>query len=109
PTRGDCEKCILHAGALSVGVPTVHLPTSLPPSPSADFIVFVGQNPGFHEDREGVPFIGRSGEILREAYIDGVQLAQRASVYLTTAVRCGPVPKYPAACPTACFPFPLED
>ncbi|MFB6163408.1 MAG: uracil-DNA glycosylase family protein [Halococcoides sp.] len=55
--------------------------------PDAD-LVFVGEAPGEQEDREGEPFVGRSGSILDEALADaGVD---RSDVRITNAVRCRP-------------------
>lgn len=52
-------------------------------------VLFVGEAPGADEDREGEPFVGRSGKLLREA------LASMSSVKadqcgITNVVRCRP-------------------
>ncbi len=51
-------------------------------------VVFVGEGPGFNEDREGRPFIGRAGELL-------VKLLaaigwRREDVFITNIVKCRP-------------------
>ena len=51
-------------------------------------VVFVGEGPGFNEDREGRPFIGRAGDLL-------VKLLasigwRRADVFITNVVKCRP-------------------
>jgi uracil-DNA glycosylase len=48
-------------------------------------IVFVGEQPGDVEDREGLPFVGPAGRLLREAVDDaGID---PADVYITNAVK----------------------
>lgn len=51
-------------------------------------VMFVGEGPGFEEDRQGRPFVGRSGQfltqMLQEAGID------RGDVYITNVVKCRP-------------------
>ena len=51
-------------------------------------IVFVGEGPGEQEDREGEPFVGRSGSVLDDALRDA-GLARR-DVRITNCVRCRP-------------------
>ncbi len=56
-------------------------------SPSAP-VMFVGEAPGFHEDRQGEPFVGQAGKLLNTL------LAQigltRADVYIANVVKCRP-------------------
>ena len=51
-------------------------------------LFILGQNPGFHEDQQGIPFVGRGGNILKEAYIGGCKLHEKATIYLGNGVRC---------------------
>jgi DNA polymerase len=51
-------------------------------------LLFVGEAPGETEDREGRPFVGRSGDVLDDALRDA-GLA-RADVRITNCVRCRP-------------------
>jgi len=55
--------------------------------PDAD-LLFVGEAPGETEDREGEPFVGRSGQILDDALAD--HALARADVRITNCVRCRP-------------------
>lgn len=87
PSRG-CSLCDLHFGCTSPGVPTIHLDTSLPPGQDTPALLFLGQNPGVFEDRAGEPFVGRSGHILRTAYVHGLKFHTRCSIYLGNAARC---------------------
>jgi DNA polymerase len=41
-------------------------------NPHAD-LMFVGEAPGFHEDKQGVPFVGQAGKLL-EGLLAGVEL-----------------------------------
>lgn len=83
-----CEECDLHRHARSPCIPTIHLKDSLPPTPTTDAVVFLGQNPGFHEDEACVPFIGKSGSLLRDVMIPGISLTSLASIYFTNTARC---------------------
>ncbi|MFW6320677.1 MAG: uracil-DNA glycosylase [Halohasta sp.] len=51
-------------------------------------LVFVGEGPGGTEDREGEPFVGRSGSVLDEALGEAGVL--REEVRITNCVRCRP-------------------
>jgi DNA polymerase len=50
--------------------------------------MFIGEGPGFHEDRQGIPFVGAAGNYLNEllAKID----LKREDVYITNVVKCRP-------------------
>lgn len=51
-------------------------------------LLFVGEGPGATEDREGDPFVGRSGEVLNEILDEhGIE---RAAVRITNCIRCRP-------------------
>jgi uracil-DNA glycosylase len=56
-------------------------------SPHAD-LMFVGEAPGFHEDKQGVPFVGQAGKLL-ERLLEGVGL-RRADVYIANVLKCRP-------------------
>lgn len=56
-------------------------------SPSAD-LMFVGEGPGFHEDRQGEPFVGQAGKLLTEL-LAGIGL-RREDVYIANVVKCRP-------------------
>ena len=56
-------------------------------SRSAD-VMFIGEGPGFHEDRQGRPFVGPAGKFLDEL-LNGIGL-RREDVYITNMVKCRP-------------------
>src|SRR5438094_3716754 len=56
-------------------------------SPSAD-LMFVGEAPGFHEDKQGIPFVGQAGKLL-ETLLAGIGLA-RQDVYIANTLKCRP-------------------
>ena len=56
-----------------------------PPAPA---VVYIGRNPGYNEDDQGNPFVGKSGKLLHAVYIDGINLRERATIYLMNGVRC---------------------
>jgi uracil-DNA glycosylase len=53
--------------------------------PRAD-LMFVGEAPGFHEDRQGVPFVGPSGQLLNRL-LEGIGL-RREDVYICNVNKC---------------------
>jgi len=56
-------------------------------SPTAD-LMFVGEAPGFHEDKQGVPFVGAAGQLLSKL-LAGIGL-DRDSVYICNVLKCRP-------------------
>src|SRR6266700_7581526 len=56
-------------------------------SPTAD-LMFVGEAPGFHEDRQGLPFVGQAGKLL-EQLLAGIGLG-RPDVYIANVLKCRP-------------------
>lgn len=55
--------------------------------PASD-LMFVGEGPGAEEDRQGVPFVGRAGQLLTRL-IEGIGRS-RDSVYIANVVKCRP-------------------
>jgi len=50
--------------------------------------MFVGEAPGFNEDKQGLPFVGQAGHLLEELLTDiGLR---REDVYITNIVKCRP-------------------
>src|SRR5246127_4046104 len=74
-----CTKCPLYLGTKN-GVPGEG-------SPEAE-VMFIGEGPGFHEDRQGRPFVGPAGDFLNEL-LASIGLARNA-VYITNVVKCRP-------------------
>jgi uracil-DNA glycosylase family 4 len=75
----DCKLCRLHEQATN-GVPGAG-------DPSAE-IMFIGEGPGFHEDRQGLPFVGRSGEYLD--YLLNLIGLKRDQVFIANVVKHRP-------------------
>jgi DNA polymerase len=65
-------------------------------------VMFVGEGPGYNEDRQGRPFIGQAGQFLNELL--GLAGLSRESAYITNVVKCrppnnrDPMPDEMAAC-----------
>ena len=63
-------------------------------------VVFVGEGPGYHEDQQGRPFVGRAGELLGRLL--GSIEWRRQDVFITNIVKCrppdNPEPDEVAAC-----------
>jgi uracil-DNA glycosylase len=55
--------------------------------PDAD-LMFVGEAPGFHEDQQGVPFVGQAGKLL-DRLLAGIGLA-RSDVYIANVLKSRP-------------------
>lgn len=51
-------------------------------------IMFIGEGPGFHENRQGRPFVGAAGDLLVELL--GAIGLQREQVFITNVVKCRP-------------------
>jgi DNA polymerase len=82
---GDCHRCRLHEGRNKIvfGVGN-------PQSP----LVFVGEGPGADEDEQGIPFVGRAGQLLTQmiegtAKKEGIPLL-REQIYICNVVKCRP-------------------
>ena len=57
-------------------------------NPHAD-LVFVGEAPGGEEDRQGIPFVGRAGQLLTDIIVKGMKL-RREDVYICNVLKCRP-------------------
>ncbi|HEX9135049.1 MAG TPA: uracil-DNA glycosylase [Ktedonobacteraceae bacterium] len=51
-------------------------------------VMFIGEGPGFHEDKQGRPFVGPAGQFLEEL-LASINL-KRADVFITNVVKCRP-------------------
>jgi uracil-DNA glycosylase len=56
-------------------------------SDAADLLL-IGEAPGFHEDKQGEPFVGAAGQLLTKV-LAGIGL-ERADVYIANVLRCRP-------------------
>ena len=74
-----CTRCPLHATRTQAVFGAGH--------PDAD-LMFVGEAPGFHEDQQGVPFVGQAGKLL-EKLLAGIGLT-RADVYIANVLKSRP-------------------
>ena len=76
---GDCKRCKLHRGRRTIvfgeGNPKATL-------------MFVGEGPGYDEDVQGRPFVGRAGQLLTKI-IQSIKL-EREEVYIANIIKCRP-------------------
>jgi DNA polymerase len=76
---GDCTRCALHKGRNKIvfgdGNPAARL-------------MFVGEGPGADEDAQGIPFVGKAGQLLNNM-IAAMGL-KREEVYIANVVKCRP-------------------
>jgi DNA polymerase len=56
-------------------------------NPDAD-LMFVGEAPGFHEDKQGIPFVGQAGKLL-DRLLAGIGL-ERSDIYIANVLKCRP-------------------
>lgn len=75
----ECTKCRLHAGRTQV--------VWIDGNPQSD-LMFIGEAPGFHEDREGRPFVGASGKLLDEM-LTSIGL-DRTKCTICNVIKCRP-------------------
>ena len=75
----DCTRCALAGGRTQVVFGSG--------DPGAD-LMFVGEAPGFHEDKQGVPFVGAAGKLL-DQLLAGIGLT-RPDVYAANVLKCRP-------------------
>ena len=75
-----CTRCALAAGRTQVVFGAG--------DPHAD-LLFVGEGPGAEEDRQGLPFVGRSGQLLDRLMLEEMGLT-RDRVYIANVVKCRP-------------------
>jgi uracil-DNA glycosylase family 4 len=74
-----CERCRLHEGRTN----------AVPGEGNADTeVVFVGEGPGFYEDRLGRPFVGQAGALLDKLL--GSVCWKRDEVFIANVVKCRP-------------------
>ncbi len=52
-------------------------------------LMFIGEGPGAEEDRQGLPFVGRSGKLLDQLMFEELGVT-RDRVYITNVVKCRP-------------------
>ena len=82
---GDCKRCRLHEGRNKIVFGSGNENARL---------VFVGEGPGADEDQQGLPFVGRAGQLLTQmiegtATKEGIPI-KRADVYICNVVKCRP-------------------
>jgi DNA polymerase len=77
---GDCTRCKLH----TLGRKQIVFGVG---NPEAD-LMFVGEAPGADEDEQGIPFVGRAGQLLTKI-IEAIEL-KREDVYIANVIKCRP-------------------
>ena len=76
----DCTKCGLANGRTQVVFGDGNA--------DAD-VMFIGEAPGFHEDKQGAPFVGAAGQLLTRM-LDEVLSVARHDVYIANVIKCRP-------------------
>ena len=52
-------------------------------------VMLVGEGPGANEDEQGLPFVGKSGQLL-DHYLEAIDLSRDKNVYIANIVKCRP-------------------
>ncbi len=52
-------------------------------------VMFVGEGPGYNEDMQGEPFVGRGGQLL-DKYLEYINLDRHKNIYIANMVKCRP-------------------
>ena len=76
---GDCQRCKLAPQRTNIVFGSGN--------PSAE-LVFVGEAPGYDEDQQGLPFVGRAGQLLTKI-IESIDI-KREDVYICNVLKCRP-------------------
>ena len=77
---GDCTRCVLHKQVRKQIVFGVG-------NPNAD-LMFIGEAPGADEDQQGIPFVGRAGQLLTNMIL--AMGVKREDVYIANIIKCRP-------------------
>jgi DNA polymerase len=75
----DCKRCTLWKRRINPVIGEGDLNTD---------IMFIGEAPGFNEDKQGKPFVGQSGKIL-DKLLESVNL-KRQDIYIANILKCRP-------------------
>ncbi len=52
-------------------------------------VMFIGEGPGYNEDMQGEPFVGRGGQLL-DKYLEHINLDRHKNIYIANMVKCRP-------------------
>ena len=77
---GDCRRCKLWKGRANIVYGSGN--------PNAE-LLFVGEGPGADEDEQGLPFVGRAGQLLTQMIEKGLKMP-RPDVYICNIIKCRP-------------------
>ncbi len=80
-TYKDCQRCILGKSRIKIvfGVG----------NPDSE-VLFIGEGPGYEEDRRGEPFVGKSGQLL-DKMMAAIGLSRQTNAYIANIVKCHPM------------------
>ena len=75
-----CQKCLLcqtrTQTVFSAGVPN-------------DKLMLIGEAPGFYEDKQGEPFVGKAGQLL-DKILGCVGFSRKENIYICNTIKCRP-------------------
>lgn len=76
----ECTLCDLHKQRTRVVFGTGPVPSHL---------MLIGEAPGEQEDQQGLPFVGRAGQLLSKI-LESVNISRETDIYITNIVKCRP-------------------
>lgn len=79
-TCQSCTKCELHRTRINVVVGSGPVPAD---------IMIIGEGPGAQEDEQGLPFVGKAGQLLTKI-LESVGIQREKDVYIANTVKCRP-------------------
>ena len=78
-TIKNCNRCKLCSGRKNIVFGTGDINSK---------IMFIGEGPGADEDKEGIPFVGKAGKLMNNAF-DAIGI-EREKIYIANIVKCRP-------------------
>jgi uracil-DNA glycosylase len=85
----DCTRCLLGRTRIKFvfGV-----------GPADAKVIFIGEGPGYEEDRRGEPFVGKAGQLL-DRMLAAIEMSRKTNAYIANIVKCHPManPQTPEA------------
>ncbi len=92
----QCQACPLWTQCITVCLPSTRYGCLPWPDSHANVghsrcLFIIGEAPGYNEDLEGQPWVGKAGGLLKKAYIEHFKFDKDVDIFLSNAVRCRPL------------------
>ncbi len=77
----NCTRCVLGESRIKIVFGVGNANTE---------VLFIGEGPGYEEDRRGEPFVGKSGQLL-DKMMAAIGLSRQTNAYIANIVKCHPM------------------